>query len=30
VLERLARAVPAWEVTFAREGGLWGMLRAIR
>jgi hypothetical protein len=30
VLERLARAVPAWEVTFSREGGLWGMLQAIR
>ncbi|HEY2295206.1 MAG TPA: hypothetical protein VGM86_31270 [Thermoanaerobaculia bacterium] len=30
VLERLARAVPAWEVTFAREGGLWGMLKAAR
>ena len=30
VLERLARAVPAWEVTFAREGGLWGMLQEIR
>lgn len=30
VLERLARAVPAWEVTFAREGGLWGMVKAAR
>jgi hypothetical protein len=30
VLERLARAVPAWEVTFAREGRLWGMLQAVR
>ncbi|MFL6233054.1 MAG: hypothetical protein ACJ76N_07965 [Thermoanaerobaculia bacterium] len=30
VLERLARSVPAWEVTFSREGGLWGMLKAIR
>jgi hypothetical protein len=29
VLERLARAVPAWEVTFAREGGLWAILRSI-
>ena len=29
-VERLARAVPAWEVTFSREGGLWGMLQAIR
>jgi hypothetical protein len=29
-LERLARAVPAWEVTFAQEGGLWGMVRALR
>lgn len=30
VLERLARAVPAWEVTFSREGGLWAMLKAVR
>jgi hypothetical protein len=30
VLERLARAVPAWEVTFAREGGLWEMVKAVR
>lgn len=30
VLERLARAVPAWEVTFAREGGLWTLLKAAR
>ncbi len=29
VLERLARAVPAWEVTFAREGRLWAILRSI-
>jgi hypothetical protein len=30
VLERLARSVPAWEVTFSREGGLWGMLKTVR
>ncbi|PYQ55620.1 MAG: hypothetical protein DMF53_27700 [Acidobacteria bacterium] len=30
VLERLARAVPAWEVTFSREGGLWAMVKTIR
>ncbi len=30
VLERLARAVPAREVTFSREGGLWAMLKAVR
>jgi hypothetical protein len=29
VLERLARAVPAWEVTFSREGGLWSILHSI-
>jgi hypothetical protein len=28
VLERLARAVPAWEVTFSREGRLWAILRS--
>ena len=29
VLERLARAVPAWEVTFSREGRLWAILQSI-
>ena len=29
VLERLARAVPAWEVTFSLDGGLWAILRGI-
>jgi hypothetical protein len=28
-LERLARSVPAWELTFSLEGGLWDILRAL-
>jgi hypothetical protein len=29
VLERLARSVPAWELTFALQGDVWAILRSI-
>jgi hypothetical protein len=28
-LERLARQVPAWELTFSLEGGIWDMMKSI-
>lgn len=30
VCERLAMAVPAWELTFSLEAGLWSILRAVQ
>ena len=29
VCERLARAVPAWELTFSLDADLWSILRAV-